>query len=127
MYRAIRIPISAQEDVIKSILSWVFRYFSRLYISFQPPVSGSRLGIEQNTVSMSYETFMNEPIFTPPIFLLELSPYIIFIIEVVFAHNFETVEHMFTNFGTYINHHQTVCKEQEPYLHLYFSWNDDLL
>ena len=48
---------------------------------------------------------------------------VIFSIEIMFDLNLKTAEDMFTNLGLSINHQQKVCKEQEPYLHLPFSWN----
>ena len=53
--------------------------------------------------------------------------FVIYSTEIMFALNFKTAENMFTNSGTCIYYHQTVCKEQEPYLHLHFSWNYALL
>ena len=38
-----------------------------------------------------------------------------FNIAIVFNLNLKTAEDMFTNFGSSINHHQTVCKEQKSY------------
>ena len=32
----------------------------------------------------------------------------------------DTVQNIFMKLGTNINHHQTMCREQEPTLHLYF-------
>ena len=36
-------------------------------------------------------------------------------------HNSDTVQDIFMKFGTNINHHQTMCREQEPTLRLHFS------
>lgn len=55
--------------------------------------------------------------------LFEFCPFVIFSIEIMFALSLKTGEDMFSNFGTSINHHQTVCKEQEPCLYLHFSRN----
>ena len=38
-------------------------------------------------------------------------------------HNFDTVQDIFMKLSTNINHHQTMCREQEPKLHLYFLQN----
>ena len=38
-------------------------------------------------------------------------------------HNSDTVQDIFMKLGTNINHHQTMCREQEPQLHLYFLPN----
>ena len=35
-------------------------------------------------------------------------------------HNSDTVQDIFMKLGTNINHHQTMCGEQEPTLHLHF-------
>ena len=36
-------------------------------------------------------------------------------------HNFDTVQNIFMKLCGNINHHQTMCREQEPYLHLHFT------
>ena len=38
-------------------------------------------------------------------------------------HNSDTVQDIFLKLGTNINHHQTMCREQEPTLHLHFLQN----
>ena len=38
-------------------------------------------------------------------------------------HNSDTVQDIFMKLGTNINHHQTMCREQEPTLHLHFLRN----
>ena len=38
-------------------------------------------------------------------------------------HNSDTVQDIFMKLGTNINHHQSMCREQEPTLHLHFLWN----
>ena len=48
---------------------------------------------------------------------------LLFSIAILFDLNLKTAKDMFTNFGSSINHYQTVCKEQKTYLHLHFSWN----
>ena len=35
----------------------------------------------------------------------------------------DTVQDIFMKLGTNVNHHQTMCWEQEPTLHLHFLWN----
>ena len=38
-------------------------------------------------------------------------------------HNSDTVQDIFMKHGTNINHYQTMCREQEPTLHLHFVQN----
>ena len=38
-------------------------------------------------------------------------------------HNSDSVQDIFMKLGTNINHHQTMCREQEPTLHLHFLRN----
>ena len=38
-------------------------------------------------------------------------------------HNSDTIQDIFMKLGTNINHYQTMCREQEPLLHLHFLWN----
>ena len=51
-----------------------------------------------------------------PNFLLELCPLVYLSIAVMFDLNLKTAEDKFTNFGSSINHHQTVCKEQKNHI-----------